>query len=182
MPLETLGDELIGDEMHTVGASIPVQRGIGRMPVRKPGWMGHATAQGVSRAAEELDFLPFVTTQLNETTADGTAIAFPQRPFRGERIVASASLITTAGVVTDITNLISINPAIFVGAVQVGASQGAMPLSAFAATAFGVRLSFPSAGQGTRIFIPYTSPVGLFPVGSGSIGVVTFGVFGRAVR
>ncbi len=146
-----------------------------------PRWAAHLTGQGVSRPAEEMDTLPFTCTPLTLATPTGNATALPQRPFRGERIIAVATLLDTAapGVFTNASDFVTISPAIFVGAVQVGASQGTVPLSAFQANAFGVRLAFPPAGQGTRIFIPYVSQV---PLSATQSIVVSITVIGRAVR
>jgi hypothetical protein len=148
---------------------------------RRPDWMGNLTGQGISRAAEELDSLPFNCSFMTLIRPQGVGEAFPQRPFRGERLLASAILSDTAapGVFTDASNFVVISPAIFVGAVQVGASQGDTPISAFGATAFGVRLSMPAAGQGTRIFIPYNVVVPLTATQSVN---VTLTIIGRAVR
>jgi hypothetical protein len=139
-----------------------------------------ASAQGVSMPQEELDYLPFVVTQIvtgGPTASSG--IAFPQRPFRGERLIATA-IAVIGGTVVPAGDLVMIDPAIYVGGIQVGATQGPAPLSTFAATAFGVRLSFPAAGQGTRIFIPFTyvGPA----LGAGDTLTVSFTVIGRAVR
>ena len=54
-----------------------------------------------------------------------------------------------------------------------------MPLSMFAPNSFGVRLSFPRAGQGTRIYIPVQTAATL---GAGNSLVVSLSVVGRAVR
>ena len=140
-----------------------------------------ASAQGVSMPQEELDFLPFTVTQIvtgGPTASSGTA--FPQRPFRGERLIATAVLTQAGNPPVDAGGLVNIDPAIYVGGVQVGATQGGTPLAAFAATAFGVRLSFPPSGQGTRIFIPfvYTGPA----LGAGDTLAVSLTVIGRAVR
>jgi hypothetical protein len=105
-------------------------------------------------------------------------VAFPQRPFRGERLVLQATYIPAGGGAADVLFGLVIGPAIFVGAVQVGATQGRMPGSAFGATAFGVRLSFPTAGQGTRINIPFS----FAGVAVGARLIVAGGIFGRAVR
>lgn len=147
-----------------------------------PQWAQNLSAQGVSRPSEELDFLPFNVTQFASgvLAAGATTIAeaFPQRPFRGERLIASA-ILTNAGVSTDVSGAIFINPALFVGAVQVGASQGSVPLAAFRADAFGVRLAMPAAGQGTRIFIPLLLGFAQVAGDSVSIGLT---IVGRAVR
>jgi hypothetical protein len=144
-----------------------------------PPWMAAGVPTGVSVPSEELDFLPFDEV-LNSGVIDPTHTslefeAFPQRPFRGERIIISA--VSDLGV--DSLFALVITPAIFVGATQVGATQGRMPAAAFAAQAFGVRLSFPRAAQGTRIFIPILS---LITPGTGHSISVSVGVMGRAVR
>ena len=61
----------------------------------------------------------------------------------------------------------------------VGAAQGNFPLSAFQRDGFGVRLSMPSAGQGTDIVIEISS---LVTPAAGVTITVTIGAIGRAVR
>lgn len=194
--LSTVGDEFDdegGDDV--IGALVKralmarggKRRGRGRGMVRPvarqqaPKWANHLTGQGVSRASEELDSLPMSTQLLTAAAPAGFAEAFPQRPFRGERLIATAILLdsSTPGVFQDANNLVVISPAIFVGAVQVGASQGSTPLAAFGPTAFGVRLSMPAAGQGTRVFIPYQSIAGLTVTQSIAVSIT---IIGRAVR
>jgi hypothetical protein len=166
------GDEDMAEGLVTLGAARRLRRKI-RVPT--PVWMRGATAQGVSRPKEELDVLPFAAATLTTAGAPAALIATPQRPFRGERLVMSAVNGTTGA---DASAAVSIDPAIFVGAVQVGAAQGAMPVSAFAATAFGVRMSWPAMGQGTLVRIPVVALA--VPVDE-SI-VVTAVLFGRAMR
>jgi hypothetical protein len=145
--------------------------------VPTPRWMNATTSQGVSRPQEELDFLPFtpVTFDTNNP-ATGVLLARPQRPFRGERIIISAFLVGGDPTV----GLFVIDPAIYVGAVQVGAAQGSTPIEAFAATAFGVRISMPAAGQGTdiKIFLRAVDPA-LFVEGTAVVSAV---LIGRAMR
>ena len=150
-----------------------MRRGRRKIKVPTPRWMNATTSQGVSRPQEELDFLPFDTLTIAAGLTNGVLLARPQRPFRGERLVMGA---ISAGV--DASALVAINPAIYVGAVQVGTTQGTTPIAAFAATAFGVRMSFPAAGQGTdyRIFV-------ILPGGALKADVVvTATLFGRAMR
>lgn len=150
----------------------------------KPNWMGFTSPQGVSAPNEELDFLPLGKADSGVLAAagdfDGKLEGNPQRPFRGERVVLMAIHYTAAPgpVASQALWRVIITPAIYVGASQVGATQGDMPGSAFDATAFGVRLSFPSAGQGTRIYIPFTVPALLL----GERIIISGGIFGRAVR
>lgn len=180
--LDVVGDDLEGDDMegdeyaHVVGRARR-KRGRGSAPVTvpTPTWMNATTSQGVSRPQENLDFLSFVPLTIAAGASTGTLSAQPQRPFRGERLILQATAITGGA---DVSNTATINPAIFVGAVQVGANQGATPFVAFRADAFGVRLSWPAAGQGTTINIPVVLTT-VAPAG----GVAVNGtVFGRAMR
>jgi hypothetical protein len=143
--LDVVGDDLSG-EME--GSMVLGARGrhhrAQRVPT--PRWMNATTSQGVSRPQEELDFLPFEPLVILHNTTTGVLLARPQRPFRGERIIITA---LNAG--ADASPNCVIDPAIYVGAVQVGAAQGGTPIAAFSAQAFGVRLSMPAAGQGTDI-------------------------------
>lgn len=178
--LDVVGDDLEGDDdmqgFSTVGRGRK-RRGGGHaaVSVPTPAWMNATTSQGVSRPTENLDFLSFQPLTIAAGQTTGTLTANPQRPFRGERLILSATNITAG---TDASGTATINPAIFVGAVQVGANQGATPFQAFRADAFGVRLSWPPAGQGTTINIPCVLTT-VAPSG----GVALSGtVFGRAMR
>lgn len=153
--------------------------GLSRITAPRPTWMSPSVSpQGVSAPKEEMDILPFNSVTLLSTALTGQFISFPQRPFRGERIIATATLFT-GGAPSDASDLVFIDPAMFVGAVQVGASQGRIPLSVFRANAFGVRLSFPTAGQGTRVLIPILT---LFPIPVGDAIACSFTIIGKAVR
>jgi hypothetical protein len=180
------GDDMDGDEMQglsTIGRARRKARaraargggGGGQIAVPTPRWMNATTSQGVSRPQEDLDFLSFAPLTIAAGGTTGTLTSQPQRPFRGERLILNATNITAG---TDASGTATINPAIFVGAVQVGATQGATPFQAFRADAFGVRLSWPAAGQGTTINIPVVLTT-VAPAG----GVALSGtVFGRAMR
>lgn len=181
--LDVVGDDLMGDDLmgdDTMGEYESVGRGRRRrgkaaVTVPTPAWMNATTSQGVSRPQENLDFLSFVPLTIAAGGTSGTLTAQPQRPFRGERLILSATNITAG---TDASLTATINPAIFVGAVQVGSNQGATPFIAFRADAFGVRLSWPAAGQGTTINIPVVLTT-VAPTGGVSINGT---VFGRAMR
>lgn len=181
MALVLGGFDVVGDEDEMEGDLVIGRaargRGLGSRLARSvkvptPKWMRATTSQGVSRPEEEMDFLPFDPVTLSATVLTGTLVGKPQRPFRGERLIMDA--------VSDGDSAASnvvIDPAIYVGAVQVGSSQGATPLSTFASQAFGVRLSMPAAGQGTevKIFVrALTTP--------GADTVVTATVVGRSMR
>lgn len=179
--LDIVGDDLEGDDMEgmtTIGRARARARARmrgGKVTVPTPRWMNATTSQGVSRPQEDLDFLSFTPLTIAAGGANGTLTSQPQRPFRGERLILTATNITAG---TDASATATINPAIFVGAVQVGSTQGATPFQAFRADAFGVRLSWPAAGQGTTINIP-TVLTTVAPAG----GVAVAGtVFGRAMR
>lgn len=175
--LDVVGDD---DEGFTVlgagpGRTALARRGNGAVRVPTPKWMNAATSQGVSRPQEEMDYLPFDPLTIAAAGTTGVLLARPQRPFRGERPILSATNITAG---TDASLTATVNPAIYVGAVQVGAAQGALPFRVFQADAFGVRLSFPAAGQGTdfKIFTVLTTAA---PTG----GVIcTATIIGRSMR
>jgi len=116
--------------------------------------------------------LPFVAVSIAAGALTGVLTANPQRPMRPERLIMTAisnALDAAANVVID--------PAIYVGAVQVGATQGSTPIGAFSAQAFGVRLSMPACGQGTdvKIFVRLLAA-------AANATVVTGVMFGRAMR
>lgn len=175
--LDVVGDDLEGDDdvhgLSTVGRGRRRRKHAVAVPT--PAWMNATTSQGVSRPTENLDFMSFTPVTIAAGATTGTLTANPQRPFRGERLILSATNVTAG---TDASGTATINPAIFVGAVQVGANQGATPFAAFRADAFGVRLSWPPAGQGTQVNIPVVLTT-VAPSG----GVALAGtVFGRAMR
>jgi hypothetical protein len=170
--LDIIGDEdTEGDMLLGAPARARVLRR-GGVRVATPRWMNAATSQGVSRPQEELDFLPFVPAVIAIGGLTGVLIASPQRPFRPERLILDA----IANAVSAVPNVV-IDPAIVVGAVQVGAAQGGTPIAAFSATAFGVRLSMPACGQGTDIRIPVR-----LLAASAFVTTVTAVLFGRAMR
>lgn len=174
------GLDVVGDDVE--GAHhLNRHHGGGGRRVATPPWMRNATTQGVSIPQEELDPLPFESVVLSggeggiAAGATGFLLAEPQRPFRGERIILGALFDTPA----DAGNAVVVDPAIYVGAVQIGSAQGGMPFAAYAATAFGVRLSFPAAGQGTKIKVFFRV---LVAIGAGVNLALTGVCIGRAVR
>jgi hypothetical protein len=187
-----LEDVVMGSDFDVVGALLARGKGaqfqsVSRHEAAEPvgpstaarRWMKTATAQGVSLPQEEMDYLPTVADTLTSLKLSGAAVAFPQRPFRGERLLCSALFIPAVGAVADVSNAVFLSPAVYAGAVQIGASQGDTPFSVFANNAFGVRLSFPTMGQGTRLYVPdFTSVV----LGVGDKIVIGVTIIGRAVR
>lgn len=162
------GDLVVGYKRRHKGSGLYRKKAV----VPTPSWMNATTSQGVSRPQEDMDFLPFTAASIAIGALVGSLTSFPQRPVRPERLVMDAA---SAGA-SAVANCV-ITPAIFVGAVQVGAVQGATPIAAFAATAFGVRLSMPACGQGTLI----TIGIGLLAAAA-AITTVTATMFGRAMR
>ncbi len=171
-----VGDDDEDFEVGRGGGRGLARRGVHRaVKIQTPPWMNATTSQGVSRPQEEMDFLPFDTLVLATGVLTGVLIAEPQRPFRGERLILNAVNLDTGA---SVDHLATIDPAIYVGAVQVGSAQGGTPFSAFKAEAFGVRLSLPSAGQGTKIKI-YCKVA----VNAVTAGIQLSGTFiGRAMR
>jgi hypothetical protein len=188
MSLVLGGFDVVGDEDEGVailgrggrGRARLAHRGrAGKVKVPTPKWMNAASSQGVSRPQEEMDFLPFdsatiAASEAAQANVAAVLIAYPQRPFRGERLIMGA--IGSDG--NDYASAVVIDPAIYVGAVQIGASQGATPITAFGANAFGVRLSVPAAGQGTQIKI-YVRAI-VVPVDVAL--TITATIIGRAMR
>lgn len=165
-----------GEEGFVVGQHLARYNGHrARHRIPKPHWMGNVPGQGISLPQEEMDPLPFVAVTVAAAGTTGQLLARPQRPFRGERLVLFATKISDG---SDFSLNALINGAIFVGATQIGAAQGQTPFNAFRPDAFGVRLSWPAAGQGTDIVIPF-----ILSTAAPSGGVFVSGVvFGRAVR
>ncbi len=169
--------DVVGEE--TAGALVLGRHHAHATVVPTPRWMKATTSQGVSRPQEELDYLPFDPAILVAAAgvSAGFLLARPQRPFRGERLIMTAVDAVSGD---DVSNNVVIDPAIYVGAVQVGASQGAAPIAVFNARAFGVRLSMPAAGQGTdiKIFVRQLVPATV----EGNNQIVTAVLIGRAMR
>jgi hypothetical protein len=178
------------DHLAVIGAAAAAaQRGLLNPAARAlgipqvPAWLKTAHTQGVSTPDEELDFLPLTSDDFTNGTMapvdhEAELNALPQRPFRGERLILQALYVAAGGATLDGLFHVVISPALYIGAVQVGATQGRMPASAFGPQAFGVRLSMPVAGQGTRIYLPFIA----LGIGPGDRIFVSGGIFGRAVR
>lgn len=116
-----------------------------------PWWKG---TSGVNQPNEMLHVMPLVPDVNNGvfttafTAATITFISRPQKPFRGERIITNVSPFgPTASGVPNSTG-------IFVGVDLQQVEAGNIPLSTWAATAFGVRLAMVDAEPGIEIRIP----------------------------
>lgn len=185
MAYDLMGEEDVmgDDEMETVGAPFRMVRGAAprgstlRLPPR-PAWR-QQIAPGVPPPSEGLETLPMVPSAANGIFTNGgvTSIfweARPQRPFRGERIIAIVSRSAGAGGIIPV-----INPGIFVGTNLQAAELGQVPLETFAPTAFGVRLTLTQAAPGLLIKIP-VELIGNVPVGEQVAVSIT--ILGRSVR
>lgn len=183
MTYDVMGDDLMGDdEMETVGAgpmrlALAPRRGSTlRLPPR-PAWR-QQIAPGVPPPSEGLEALPMTPSAGNGIflpALDNIVWeARPQRPFRGERIIAIVSRSAGAGAVIPV-----INPGIFVGTNLQAAELGEMPLETFAPTAFGVRLTLSQASPGLLIKIPVNLKGTL---GVGESIAVSVTILGRSVR
>jgi len=165
---ETMGEvlgELLGldmEGMDTVGRHHRHRRHghMMRLPP-KPGWRQHQLAPGVMAPREGLEPLP-LTPDLNNgvfnaATPNIKFTARPQRPFRGERLLASVlrSGATSAGVN-------AVTTGVFVGTSLQQLQIGNFNLEFFAPTAFGVRLDLIPAEPGIDISIATTvTPAGV---------------------
>jgi len=116
-----------------------------------PWWKGTA---GVNQPNEMLHVMPLVPDTNNGvftaafTASTITFISRPQKPFRGERIISDiAPFGPTASGSPQSTG-------IFVGVDLQQVEAGNIPLSVWAATAFGVRLAMVDAEPGIEIRIP----------------------------
>jgi|ERR1051326_787084 hypothetical protein len=176
-------------QQGVVGAAnmAPMAGVLARMQAQHPAaaahWTQNVTPQGAMTThapKEDTDMLPFDEI-LNGGVIDATHtelrfVAQPQRPYRGERLIAAAF--------TSISGLDAFAPLVVdglpvVGVAPISSATGRFPLSAFKPEAFGVRMSWPGSGQGTRIVITVVSL--LTPTGADTI-TVTLGAFGGAVR
>jgi hypothetical protein len=140
----------------SAGRNLAQQRGgMGGYPfpsgTQVPPWLKGGF--GVHGPSEQLHVMPLVPQTNNGIfTATITSIEFiarPQKPFRGERLITSTvnSGTTAAGTSAQSTG-------IFVGVDLQQVEAGNIPVSTWAATAFGVRLAMVDALPGIEIRIP----------------------------
>lgn len=181
---DLMGDDfdMVGEE-EDMGASLrlarPAQaRGRTLQLPPRPAWRPQL-APGVPLPGETVEPLPLAPQSNNGVFSAGVnQIQFsarPQRPFRGERIVATIFRNGPTATATPI----------FAGGIVVGTQVqsveiGNLPLDIFAPNAFGVRLSLASAEPGVLI----SGNVQLFGtplVAPDTIGV-TVTILGRSIR
>lgn len=173
--IDTMGDDDL-DGMSTVGRRRRRRRAMALM--KKPSWRMNQLAPGVSAPREGLEPLPLVPGAASGIfSATVTSITFsarPQRPFRGERLLASVRRVgaSTAG-------LTAVSQGLFVGTSLQALQQGSMDLEFFTSTAFGVRLDLLQAEPGIEISTN-VSLVGGAPTGTDTIQVQLL-LLGRSI-
>jgi len=140
--------ELEGDDYDVEGAARPrIMRPTLRLPP-KPAWRKMGVAPGVSAPSALLQPLPLRGETNNGVfNATNTSILFqgiPQRPFRGERLVIAARQTSTSTVQLRVQTLT-------VGTNVQSVQVADMPVEAFAAQAYDVRMKLQPAQPGVLI-------------------------------
>lgn len=175
---DVMGDDLEGDVM---GPSVVGRRGrVIHLPP-KPSWREGALAQGIHRVREGLEPLPMTPSVANgqfDATNVGANIIFtgrPQRPFRGERLVAFIARVADTGVVPP--GFVLMN-GIFVGTQLQQMQQGEINIEMFGPTAFGVRMSHTPSAPGIDITI--STRLSVAPTGTQKVQV-SMVILGRSL-
>jgi hypothetical protein len=186
--MQTMGEDVDGDVMGDIMGEdvdgddvVGARRGrLVRLP-RRPRWRQYDIAPGIHGPREGLEILP-MTPNLNngqfDATNVGALITFtgkPQRPFRGERLVAFIARVADAGVVPP--GFIQCN-GIFVGTNLQQMQQGEFNVEIFGPTAFGVRQSHTPAAPGIDITMQVRCTVA--PTGTQKIQV-SLQILGRSL-
>lgn len=144
---EVVGEEVVGDDVGYARSGRVL-----RLPP-KPGWRQGQVAQGVWGPRQGLEMLPlrpeaaagiFSPTQTNIVFS-----ARPQRPFRGERLLASVRR-TGAGA----AGILVLAGGIFIGTAPQLVELGEFDIEFFGSQAFGVRMSMTPADPGILVRIP----------------------------
>jgi hypothetical protein len=173
---DVLGDDIEGDD-DISGDAFDVMGRRGRGGLRNAPWARQlrSGAPGAPAISEMLLPLGLGSITFNQSTSSGVLTAAPQLAFRGERIVLSA----VAGQQFTGNTL----DAILVSDIKVGqrsqlVSAQSLPGSAFAATAFGVRVAADPCAPGIFITcaVSYIGPA-LQP---GETFTCTGVIFGRS--
>jgi hypothetical protein len=145
---EDMEGDMMGDMMGRAARALPSGRAM-RLPP-KPKWRRHQVAPGVHAPSQGL--VPLTMTPSANGGVFNAAnllinwIGRPQKPFRGERLLATVAL--TGGAAGQVQST-----AMFVGTDLQQASIGNTDLSIFSPTAFGVRLVMQAAQPGIDITI-----------------------------
>jgi hypothetical protein len=151
--IDTMGDDSMG--MDTVGRRRRHHKHR-RIPImNKPDWRQGQLAPGVLAPSEGLEPMP-LTPNLNGGVFDASTplISFtgrPQRPFRGERLLAQ---VLRSG--TSAAGVFAVTTGVFVGTSLQQLQIGNYNLDFFPANAFGVRLDMIPAEPGIDITINVT--------------------------
>jgi len=151
---DILGEDIMGEEFEVEGdddlegaGRARVVRPTLRLPP-KPQWRKMGVAPGVSAPSALLQPLPLRGETNNGVfTSDVTSILFqgiPQRPFRGERLVIAARQTAASAVQLRVQTLT-------VGTNVQSVQVADMPIEAFAASAFDVRMKLQPAQPGVLI-------------------------------
>lgn len=149
------------------------------MPGGTPNPPWFQSALGVSPPMELMNVLP-LTPETNSGVFSPTVTnikysARPQRPFRGERPVATP--VKSAGVTTATTLVCQ---PIFVGVIPQAVEIGTTDIGEWAPTAFGVRLAMTDAAQGTLVSVQVSVAGTAIPAGETiTLSAITF--YGRAL-
>lgn len=183
---EVLGEEygLDGDVLgeDVIGAARRLGRpgaaaAIARMLPRSPQWR-QRIAPGVAAPGVGLVPLPLQPDAGGGVfTNTVTAINYegrPQKPFRGERLIALVG--RSAGVPTSTRALAT---GLFVGTDPQQAQMANMDLEVFGPTAFGVRLSMVQAEPGVLIRMPCLTSAGIAVAESLSLTLMILGQYVR---
>ena len=143
---EVVGEEVVGDDV--VGYS---SRGrMLRLPPR-PTWRQGQISPGVWGPRQGLELLPLTPDAgggvFSPTTTNINYTARPQRPFRGERLLASVRRTNAAGITV-------LCGGIFIGTSPQLVELGNFDIEFFSPTAFGVRMSMTPADPGILVRLP----------------------------
>jgi hypothetical protein len=161
-------DDIEGDDFAVVGAGR--RKRLVRLP-KRPKWRDRNAAPGVPLPGEGMEPLP-LTPNLNGGVFNAANLAInfearPQRPFRGERPLATVVLAGgAAGIV--------VCDGIFVGTNLQLVELGSFDVAFFAPTAFGVRLALVQAEPGVLIRLPLRF-VGAIGGGTATVSILMLG-------
>ena len=174
------GEDVEGDvDGELDGASVvgAARRGPSLRLAPKPGWRRGEVAPGVQRPQAYLHVLPMTADDgSNGVLSVGNPAGFnfigrPQRPFRGERILASVNP-SAPGLGAALCS------GIFVGTAVQLVELGTFDVSFFAPTAFGVRLYMSQAQPGVEVRVGIRPQV---PLAVGDSIAVSLMVMGQAI-
>jgi hypothetical protein len=153
--MEILGEDIMGEDYELEGEDYELEgaarprivRPTLRLPA-KPAWRKMGVAPGVSAPSALLQPLPLRGETNNGVfTTSVTSILFqgiPQRPFRGERLVIAARQSPNSAIQLRVQTLT-------VGTNVQSVQVADMPIEAFSATAFDVRMKLQPCQPGVLI-------------------------------